>query len=188
MPVDLPGDRPNRTAAAVLSSFRFAAYRWLWLSNLAGSAGRWALVLVLSTQLLQITHSVQEQEAGLEGAILKPPGQVPSLLGHPLAGRNGGDAGEMDLAAGDLEPGKETALPPPPPLRVKSTTGEVPNQLGPFSICRFPNPPCWFPSNGLSSGHVLERDSHRAFGWRPAPLRPSALRIPRFAGHPDLWR
>ena len=57
MPVNLPGDRPNRTAAAVLSSFRFAAYRWLWLSNLAGSAGRWALVLVLSTQLLQITHS-----------------------------------------------------------------------------------------------------------------------------------
>ena len=41
----------------MLTSFGFPAYRWLWLSNLAGSAGRWALVLVLSAQLLQLTHS-----------------------------------------------------------------------------------------------------------------------------------
>jgi hypothetical protein len=47
--------------------------------------------------------AVPEQELGLEGTVLKPPGQVPSLLGHPLAGRTGGDAGEMDLAAGDLD-------------------------------------------------------------------------------------
>ena len=33
----------------MLTSFGFPAYRWLWLSNLAGSAGRWALVLVLSS-------------------------------------------------------------------------------------------------------------------------------------------
>ena len=41
----------------MLVSLRFPAYRWLWFSNLAGSAGRWALVLVLSAQLLQQTHS-----------------------------------------------------------------------------------------------------------------------------------
>jgi MFS family permease len=41
----------------MLISFRHPAYRWLWFSNLAGSAGRWALVLVLSAQLLQLTHS-----------------------------------------------------------------------------------------------------------------------------------
>ena len=39
--------------------------------------------------------AVAEQEAGLESAVLKPPGQVPSLLGHPLPGRVGGDAGEV---------------------------------------------------------------------------------------------
>jgi MFS family permease len=41
----------------MLASLRHPAYRWLWLSNVAGSAGRWALVLVLSAQLLQLTHS-----------------------------------------------------------------------------------------------------------------------------------
>jgi Bacterial protein of unknown function (DUF894). len=41
----------------MLSSFRHPTYRWLWLSNLAASAGRWALVLILSAQLLQLTHS-----------------------------------------------------------------------------------------------------------------------------------
>ena len=41
----------------MLSSFRYPTYRWLWLSNLAASAGRWALVLILSAQLLQLTHS-----------------------------------------------------------------------------------------------------------------------------------
>jgi len=41
----------------MLSSFAHPTYRWLWLSNLAASAGRWALVLVLSAQLLEVTHS-----------------------------------------------------------------------------------------------------------------------------------
>lgn len=40
-----------------LSSLQHPRYRWLWCSNVAGSAGRWALVLVLGTQLLQATHS-----------------------------------------------------------------------------------------------------------------------------------
>jgi MFS family permease len=40
-----------------LSSLREPGYRWLWCSNLAGSTGRWALILVLSAQLLQVTHS-----------------------------------------------------------------------------------------------------------------------------------
>ena len=41
----------------MLISFRHPAYRWLWFSNVAGSAGRWALVLVLSAQLLLLTNS-----------------------------------------------------------------------------------------------------------------------------------
>jgi hypothetical protein len=41
----------------VLESFAYPTYRWLWLSNVAASAGRWALVLVLSLQLLLVTHS-----------------------------------------------------------------------------------------------------------------------------------
>ncbi|MEP6752549.1 MAG: MFS transporter [Candidatus Dormiibacterota bacterium] len=41
----------------MLRSFRYPRFRWLWFSNLAGSAGRWTLVLVLSVQLLQMTHS-----------------------------------------------------------------------------------------------------------------------------------
>ena len=41
----------------VLSSLQQPRYRWLWCSNVAGSTGRWALVLVLSAQLLQVTHS-----------------------------------------------------------------------------------------------------------------------------------
>jgi MFS family permease len=41
----------------VLTSFRYSRFRWLWFSNLAGGAGRWTLVLVLSLQLLQMTHS-----------------------------------------------------------------------------------------------------------------------------------
>jgi MFS family permease len=41
----------------VLASFRYSRFRWLWFSNLAGAAGRWTLVLVLSLQLLQMTRS-----------------------------------------------------------------------------------------------------------------------------------
>jgi MFS family permease len=41
----------------VLRSFRYPRYRWLWASNLASSAGRWTLVLILSLQLLEMTHS-----------------------------------------------------------------------------------------------------------------------------------
>ena len=41
----------------MLNSFRYPRFRWLWFSNLAASAGRWTLVLVLSVQLLQMTHS-----------------------------------------------------------------------------------------------------------------------------------
>lgn len=39
------------------SVLRYPAFRWLWLSSLAGSAGRWSLVLVLGAQVLQLTHS-----------------------------------------------------------------------------------------------------------------------------------
>ena len=46
--------------------------------------------------------SIVEEIAGLEDAVLQLPGQVAGLLGHPLAGGVGGDAGKMDLAAGEL--------------------------------------------------------------------------------------
>lgn len=39
------------------SIFRYPAFRWLWLSGLAGSAGRWSLVLILGAQVEQLTHS-----------------------------------------------------------------------------------------------------------------------------------
>jgi len=41
----------------MLRPFRNSGYSWLWLSNACGSSGRWALVLVLSAQLLLTTHS-----------------------------------------------------------------------------------------------------------------------------------
>jgi MFS family permease len=41
----------------MLRPFRSPGYRWLWFSNASGSAGRWALVLVLSSQLLLTTGS-----------------------------------------------------------------------------------------------------------------------------------
>ena len=41
----------------MLTSFSYSRFRWLWFSNLAGAAGRWTLVLVLSLQLLQMTSS-----------------------------------------------------------------------------------------------------------------------------------
>ncbi len=45
----------------------------------------------------ELTVAVTEQELGLHSAVLELPGQVPGLLGHPLAGRTGGDAAEVDL-------------------------------------------------------------------------------------------
>ncbi len=47
----------ERQSNIVLRSFRYPRYRWLWFSNVAASAGRWTLVLILSVQLLQMTHS-----------------------------------------------------------------------------------------------------------------------------------
>lgn len=41
----------------MLVPFRNARYTWLWLSNASGSTARWALILVLSSQLLTTTHS-----------------------------------------------------------------------------------------------------------------------------------
>jgi MFS family permease len=52
----LEGSR-ERQSSFVLTSFRYPRFRWLWLGNLAGSAGRWTLVLVFSVQILQMTHS-----------------------------------------------------------------------------------------------------------------------------------
>ena len=41
----------------MLAPFRSPGYRWLWTSNVAASAGRWAVVLILSSQVLESTHS-----------------------------------------------------------------------------------------------------------------------------------
>jgi len=41
----------------VLTPFKNPSYSWLWWSNTFSSSGRWALVLILSLQLLQTTHS-----------------------------------------------------------------------------------------------------------------------------------
>ena len=50
----------------------------------------------------ELAVPITKQVAGLHDAILQLPGQVPGLLGHPLAGGVGGDAGEVCPAAGDL--------------------------------------------------------------------------------------
>ena len=64
----------------MLRSFRYSRFRWLWFSNLAGSAGRWTLVLVLSVQLLQMTNS--SFWVGL-GLFLT---QGPAILLAPISG------------------------------------------------------------------------------------------------------
>jgi len=49
----------------MLASLRYPAYRWLWLSNLSASAGRWSLVFILGVQILDLTHSSFWVGAGL---------------------------------------------------------------------------------------------------------------------------
>ena len=41
----------------MLTPFKNPGYAWLWWSNAFSSTGRWALILILSLQLLQTTHS-----------------------------------------------------------------------------------------------------------------------------------
>ena len=41
----------------MLKPFKNPGYVWLWWSNAFSSTGRWALILILSSQLLQTTHS-----------------------------------------------------------------------------------------------------------------------------------
>lgn len=62
------------------SILRYPAYRWLWLSNLAGSAGRWSLVLILGVQVLELTHSSFWVGAALFAT------QGPVILLAPLSG------------------------------------------------------------------------------------------------------
>ncbi|HVB76956.1 MAG TPA: MFS transporter [Candidatus Nitrosotalea sp.] len=64
----------------MLRSLRHPGFRWLWLSNLAGSAGRWALVLILGVQLYALTHSSFWVGAGLFLT------QGPVILLAPLSG------------------------------------------------------------------------------------------------------
>jgi len=62
------------------SVVRYPAFRWLWLSNLAGSAGRWSLVLILGVQVLQLTHSSFWVGAALFAT------QGPVILLAPISG------------------------------------------------------------------------------------------------------
>ena len=62
------------------SVVRYPAFRWLWLSGLAGSAGRWSLVLVLGAQVLQLTHSSFWVGAALFAT------QGPVILFAPVSG------------------------------------------------------------------------------------------------------
>ncbi|HAC45938.1 MAG TPA: hypothetical protein DCF65_07695 [Chloroflexi bacterium] len=48
-------------------------------------------------------HSVAgDCESRRDDAVLKLPGEISSLLGHPLTRRMSGDSAEMDAAAADL--------------------------------------------------------------------------------------
>lgn len=60
--------------------------------------------------------AVAEQEPGAQLAVLQLPGQVPSLLGHPLAGRVECAAGDVDAAAAELD--EEEDVEPGQPDRV----------------------------------------------------------------------
>ncbi len=59
---------------------RYPEFRWLWLSNAAGSAGRWSLVLILGSQVLQLSHSSFWVGAALFAT------QGPVVLLAPVAG------------------------------------------------------------------------------------------------------
>src|SRR6266545_122577 len=47
--------------------------------------------------------AVAEQEPGAQLAILQLPGQIPSLLSHPLAGGVEGASGEVNAAAAEVD-------------------------------------------------------------------------------------
>jgi hypothetical protein len=47
--------------------------------------------------------AIAKQKADLLAGVLKPPGQVASLLGHPFPAGVGGNPGQMDPAAADLD-------------------------------------------------------------------------------------
>jgi len=68
--------------------------------------------------------SIVEEIAGLEGAVLQLPGQVAGLLLHPLTGGVGGDAGEMDLAAGDLDEEEDVEALEPDALEGEEVAGQ----------------------------------------------------------------
>jgi len=66
---------------------------------------------------------IAEQELGRQRPILELPGQVPGLLGDPLAGGVGGDAAEVDLAASDLDEKQDVEALEPGGLDSEEVTG-----------------------------------------------------------------
>jgi hypothetical protein len=71
----------------------------------------------------EVAVAIVDQEAGSDLGpdlgLLELPGQVPRLLGGPGSARVLAAGSEQDAPAGQLQPGKETVLPPPPPLRTR---------------------------------------------------------------------
>ncbi len=51
----------------------------------------------------ELSIPVPEQNACVQRAVLQLPGKVAGLLDHPVAGRVGGDPGEVDRAATELD-------------------------------------------------------------------------------------
>jgi hypothetical protein len=91
------------------------------------------------------------QEARAKGAVLEQPGEVPSLLGYPVASWRGGAADQVVAAAADLDEEEDVeALRPDRPSSITSgipssrrqisrTTSSRPSSRAPASRARSPN-------------------------------------------------
>ena len=79
------------------------------------------------TNAPSIDPSQHDRGAGtwIHGPSWSSPGQVPALLGYPLAGRPGGDATGVDLAAGNLNKEEDVQALEPGRLTVKKLVASI---------------------------------------------------------------
>ena len=87
----------------------------------------------------ELAVAIAEQQLGLHGAVLELQGQVPGPLGHPLAGRTGRDAAEVDLAAGELNKKEDVEALEPGRVDGKEVSrqhlgGMLPDKLAPGDL------------------------------------------------------
>src|SRR5262252_8696211 len=113
----------------------------------------------------ELRVAVAAQELGLERPVLKPPGQVPSLLGYPLASRVGGDAGEVDLAAGDLDAEEDVETLKPDRLDREEVTGQhvggvLADELSPGGLAAAGSRRGALAAQDRSEEHTSELQSH----------------------------